>query len=80
MSLIPSLDSTRTGSLRAGAAFAAAAALLAWAGTALADGHALPRTPSNEGARVYIVSPTDGAEVGSPLTVVFGLSGMGVAP
>ena len=30
--------------------------------------------------RVYIVSPTDGATVDSPVTVVFGLSGFGVAP
>ena len=36
--------------------------------------------PAPEGARVYIISPADGATVTSPLTVVFGLSGMGVAP
>ncbi len=41
---------------------------------------ATDRTPAPEGARAYIVSPTDGATVSSPLTVVFGLSGMGVAP
>jgi len=29
---------------------------------------------------VYIVSPKDGAKVKSPVTVVFGLKGMGVAP
>ncbi|MBT8135704.1 MAG: DUF4399 domain-containing protein [Gammaproteobacteria bacterium] len=40
----------------------------------------LPRTPSTEGAAVYIVSPADGASVSSPVTVVFGLRGMGVAP
>ena len=33
-----------------------------------------------EGASVYIVSPEDGAEVTSPVTVVFGLKGMGIAP
>jgi len=38
------------------------------------------RTPSTEGARVYIVSPAHGETVSSPVTVVFGLSGMGVAP
>jgi len=38
------------------------------------------RTPAPEGATVYIVSPADGAEVPSPVTVVFGLAGMGVAP
>ena len=37
-------------------------------------------TPAPEGARVYILSPADGAEVSSPVTVVFGLDGMGVAP
>ena len=31
-------------------------------------------------ASVYIVSPADSATVTSPVTVVFGLSGMGVAP
>ena len=38
------------------------------------------RTPSPAGAIVYIVSPADGATVSSPVTVVFGLKGMGVAP
>lgn len=33
-----------------------------------------------EGARVYIVSPEDGAVVSNPVTIVFGLAGMGVAP
>ncbi|MEP2715054.1 DUF4399 domain-containing protein [Pseudophaeobacter sp.] len=37
-------------------------------------------TTSNPEARVYIVNLTDGAEVTSPVKVVFGLSGMGVAP
>ncbi|MFN3537929.1 MAG: DUF4399 domain-containing protein [Brevundimonas sp.] len=37
-------------------------------------------TPSPEGARLYFVGLEDGAKVASPLTVVFGLSGMGVAP
>lgn len=44
---------------------------------ALADSH---RTPSAPGARVYIISPRDGAEVTSPVTIRFGLRGMGVAP
>jgi hypothetical protein len=30
--------------------------------------------------KVYIVSPKDGAVLSSPVTVVFGLSGFGVAP
>lgn len=33
-----------------------------------------------EGAQVYIVSPADGATVEQTFKVVFGLSGMGVAP
>jgi len=32
------------------------------------------------GAKVYIISPADGALVSSPVKVQFGLSGMGVAP
>ena len=41
---------------------------------------AADRTPSPAGAEVYIVSPKDGAKVKSPVTVVFGLKGMGIAP
>jgi hypothetical protein len=37
-------------------------------------------TPAPEGAKVYIIAPADGAEVSSPVTVQFGLAGMGVAP
>ena len=37
-------------------------------------------TPAPEDAHVYFVSPADGAEVSSPVTVVFGLEGFGVAP
>ena len=36
--------------------------------------------PSPEGASVYIVSPAHGEVVGTRFKVVFGLSGMGVAP
>lgn len=32
------------------------------------------------GARAYIVQPADGSTVSSPLTVIFGLEGFGVAP
>ena len=38
------------------------------------------RTPSTEGARVFIIAPADGATVASPVTVYFGLEGMGIAP
>lgn len=30
--------------------------------------------------RTYIISPTDGSTVSNPVTVVFGLEGLGVAP
>jgi hypothetical protein len=42
---------------------------------ALAD-----QLPSAPGTEVYIVSPHNGAKVKSPVTVVFGLKGMGIAP
>jgi hypothetical protein len=38
------------------------------------------RTPAPEGAQVYFLSPTDGETVRSPVTIRFGLRGMGVAP
>jgi hypothetical protein len=53
---------------------AAAVAALSFAAVALA------REPAPAGAEVYIVSPKDGAKVKSPVTVVFGLKGMGIAP
>lgn len=40
----------------------------------------IERTPAPEGASVRIISPAEGAVVTSPVRVVFGLSGMGVAP
>lgn len=49
--------------------------LMALQAAALAEG-----TPSPEGARVYVISPEDGATVSGPVTVRFGLAGMGVAP
>jgi hypothetical protein len=56
-------------------AFALAAAMLA--APAFADGH---RTPSPEGAMVYIIAPADGATVSNPVTIQFGARGIGVAP
>ena len=53
---------------------AACVAMLSFAAVALA------REPAPAGAEVYIVSPKDGAKVKSPVTVVFGLKGMGIAP
>lgn len=55
----------------------ATSAGLLLAGAALAD---QTRTPSPDGARAYIISPADGATVSNPVTIVFGLDGMGVAP
>ncbi len=40
----------------------------------------LPRTSAPAGAEVYFVAPADGATLTSPVQVVFGLRGMGVAP
>lgn len=42
---------------------------------ALFTGAAIAASP-----HAYIISPTDGAKVKSPVTVVFGLEGLGVAP
>lgn len=36
--------------------------------------------PVPEGAQVYIITPDDGAVISGPVTVRFGLRGMGVAP
>jgi hypothetical protein len=47
---------------------------------ALASSISQAREPSAAGAEVYVVSPKDGAKVKSPVTVVFGLKGMGIAP
>ncbi len=38
------------------------------------------RKTSPKDAKVYIISPVDGATVKNPVTVQFGLKGMGVAP
>ena len=54
------------------------AILLIVTGSALAAD--LPRSPAPAGARAAIISPLDGATVSSPVTVQFGLRGMGVAP
>lgn len=41
---------------------------------------AAARTPAPEGAAAYIISPTDGEVLATPVTVQFGLEGIGVAP
>lgn len=38
------------------------------------------RSPAPEGVELTILQPADGAVVQSPVTVIFGLAGMGVAP
>ena len=48
--------------------------------TSVATQAQLPRSAAPPEARVYIQSPADGATVTSPVTVRFGLEGMGVAP
>jgi len=40
----------------------------------------LPRSAAPDLAAAYIISPADGETVSSPVTVRFGLRGMGVAP
>ena len=49
---------------------------LLWSAPVMAGGE----TPANPEARVYFANLSDGDTVTSPVTVVFGLSGMGVAP
>jgi len=56
-------------------------ALALFAALAVADlAPASAQTPSPEGAKVYFISPKDGAEMDGQFLVQFGLSGMGVAP
>lgn len=55
----------------------ATALVLGTSTLAFADGH---KTAFPEGASLYFVGLEDGAKVSSPVTVRFGLSGMGVAP
>ena len=40
----------------------------------------LPRSRAPEGVVLYIIAPKDGDKVASPVTVRFGLKGMGIAP
>jgi hypothetical protein len=47
-------------------------------GAAVAAG--LPRTPAPKDVELYFISPKDGETLSSPVTVRFGLRGMGVAP
>jgi len=40
----------------------------------------IQRVAAEDGARVYLISPSDGETIRGPVTVRMGLSGMGVAP
>jgi hypothetical protein len=59
------------------AVFFALSACCALGAASAAD---LPRSPSPKGVELYIIAPRDGETVTSPVTVRFGLRGMGVAP
>jgi hypothetical protein len=59
---------------------APAAAAPAAAPAASAAPAAPTRKPAPAGAMAYIIEPADGARVSSPVRVVFGLKGFGVAP
>ncbi len=37
-------------------------------------------TPAPEGVELYIISPANGEQISGPVTVRFGLRGMGIAP
>ncbi|MEM9724431.1 MAG: DUF4399 domain-containing protein [Pseudomonadota bacterium] len=54
--------------------------LVAIAPAAAAADDEYPLTPSPPGAAVYFVNLNDGDTVSAPVKVVFGLSGMGIAP
>src|SRR5271165_1779003 len=55
--------------------------ILALAASALAAMTlAQERTPAPAGAEAYFISPQNGATIHGPVTVRFGLKGMGVAP
>lgn len=71
---LPTLPGRRP---RAAACFALAVASMM---VLCAPAQAVERTPAPPGARVYFIGLKDGDTVKSPLTVHFGLSGMGVAP
>ncbi len=53
-------------------------ALAAVAASALAAD--LPRSPAPKDVELYFISPAEGETVTSPVTVRFGLRGMGIAP
>jgi Domain of unknown function (DUF4399) len=60
--------------------FVSTLAVLLTTGLVAAQMAQMAKTKSPEGAKVYIISPKNGATVTSPFLVQFGLKGMGVAP
>jgi hypothetical protein len=56
------------------------AAALFTAALAVAASAQVARTPAPPGAKVYFIAPADGAVLSTPVTIRFGLAGMGVAP
>ena len=49
-------------------------------GIGVATAAELPRSAAPKDVELYIISPKDGETVTSPVTVRFGLRGMGIAP
>ena len=66
--------------IQLGALFFLAVSALLVTAASLASADEMPRTPAPPGATVYIIAPVSGATISSPVTVRFGLTGMGVAP
>jgi len=60
--------------------FAIILAFVALSAHGVATAADLPRSPAPKDVELYIISPVDGETVASPVTVRFGLRGMGVAP
>ncbi len=57
----------------------ATALTIGFTGTAIADHHGGDKEKMPK-PTVYIIAPADGEEIEGPVTVLFGLKGMGVAP
>jgi hypothetical protein len=68
--------------LALGATLFAAAGAIATAGATLyaTPAFAQDHTAAPAGAEVYLIAPRDGEKIHGPVTVRFGLKGMGVAP
>jgi hypothetical protein len=60
--------------------FAGVLALAAVSALGVAAAADLPRSPAPKDVELYIISPVDGETVSNPVTVRFGLRGMGIAP